>query len=976
MLISHTPERYFFTRKPVEASPSKLDAPGVLEPTEDFCTGSRTDLEPWTPLPRDPKPPRWRKLPSTLAGGALKVAGKLAGVPELLATLDKTVEENPNVVSGAYKAVTEKAVFGRRPLESLRNNDKAMAQIHKSFGPKLAGAGLELHQLLEYQQGIHEALRPGQVGRPNPTATLAAPLMQVLENQNPQALIHIENDEHGLGEWLGHIANGQKSHFDRHGELGDPENVFQNLTPPKGWTQEEVLPVLGHLSEQIKAGEKPVFVDFDGDLSTVSTTEGVAAQILGSLTGDHDSAERASLFSERNTRLNAQRFFLDPWLQENAPETFASLERSRNLISPLWQKGQSHRALGYGSSPKDVREAQLLLTSVAESDRSQFIDVVSSLNRDSVTGLQSYWGKLLKELPIQERRNLLQQTVEAWAGENSSPEKARPVPTDLPHFDRQTRTHGVKTYDRGLEMTEVLESTMAGLGHDDRAYLNSLVKSELPGLVGEKAKSAITGANLQAITDFSAKLDGLLRRPEVSFPEDYSGIVGVGEFSRIREFSVSTAEAKANPLILGDPSKPAPQQATSLVFQGGGGKGQLYPGRLRDLSEALSHEGKSLRVTEVVGTSAGALTAAMLAAGYQGEELEQTLESLNFERFNSDFFDLESANNEALGGIGRTGTFSMRAMADTLNELLSKKLGIEDRPVTFKDMPVDLKVVGVVASTDLPETHPLRSQIKPDGEFVFSRETTPDFDVVGALLASVAVPLWFNNPTMFLSEPGPEGPQEYRMDFIDGGVVNNFPVAHAGHHDERSALVSLPVYHTCEEATLDTLTFGNEDLPTLDHYNRLAYQKMLTGLGTFVDGLEGQGYDRSVLAFSLTSKEKQPDLVIQGRSRAESQMLRDLSKEAGLQPLSLRKGDKAIKSNLIRPGLVNVLANWATDSRRDRMYQKGDRRFEVPGNQLNNSNDVLQATCAAMRAAGHRLAENLFEATPVPLLPFGSGLQF
>ena len=64
---------------------------------------------------------------------------------------------------------------------------------------------------------------------------------------------------------------------------------------------------------------------------------------------------------------------------------------------------------------------------------------------------------------------------------------------------------------------------------------------------------------------------------------------------------------------------------TNLVFEGGGVKGVAYVGAL----QVLEDRGIAGRVDAVAGTSAGAITAALVAAGYSAAELKTTMMALD-----------------------------------------------------------------------------------------------------------------------------------------------------------------------------------------------------------------------------------------------------------------------------------------------------------------------------------------------------------
>ncbi len=67
----------------------------------------------------------------------------------------------------------------------------------------------------------------------------------------------------------------------------------------------------------------------------------------------------------------------------------------------------------------------------------------------------------------------------------------------------------------------------------------------------------------------------------------------------------------------------------NLVFKGGGQKGIAYPAALKE----LERQGALKEIKRVAGTSAGAITAALVAVGYSPDELEQIIDESPLESF-------------------------------------------------------------------------------------------------------------------------------------------------------------------------------------------------------------------------------------------------------------------------------------------------------------------------------------------------------
>ena len=75
-------------------------------------------------------------------------------------------------------------------------------------------------------------------------------------------------------------------------------------------------------------------------------------------------------------------------------------------------------------------------------------------------------------------------------------------------------------------------------------------------------------------------------------------------------------------------------QFHNLVFEGGGVKGIAYAGAL----EVLQEKGILPLIERVAGTSAGAITAALLAVGFTPAEIRSTLSQTDVAEFKDDSF--------------------------------------------------------------------------------------------------------------------------------------------------------------------------------------------------------------------------------------------------------------------------------------------------------------------------------------------------
>ncbi|MBV8187651.1 MAG: patatin-like phospholipase family protein [Alphaproteobacteria bacterium] len=250
-----------------------------------------------------------------------------------------------------------------------------------------------------------------------------------------------------------------------------------------------------------------------------------------------------------------------------------------------------------------------------------------------------------------------------------------------------------------------------------------------------------------------------------------------------------------------------------LAFEGGGAKGVVHVGALRAL------ETQDFQIAGVAGTSAGAIVASLVAAGYTSSELisadgsSPALEAIGLESatdfFGSNWTRLAVASwatsdplvagilallpcaglSAAIGvwletGIAWTvllfivmgvcltmaaGAYACRGLA-TLNVLvaklelaLSRKLGLPDgEPVLFRHLDAVGRPLRVVA-TDLAAR-----RLK-----LFSSSETPNIRVSEAVAASAALPIACGHRII-------DGRK-----YVDGGIVSNLP---AWTFDEERAL--------------------------------------------------------------------------------------------------------------------------------------------------------------------------------------------
>lgn len=185
------------------------------------------------------------------------------------------------------------------------------------------------------------------------------------------------------------------------------------------------------------------------------------------------------------------------------------------------------------------------------------------------------------------------------------------------------------------------------------------------------------------------------------------------------------------------PEEPARR---ALVMKGGGVKGLAYVGALREL-------GDEFQFNWYVGTSAGAITAILLAAGYTVDELDGILQKKNF----SDFLDAPFWKLP-FNLLFRQGLYPADEFTIWLDDLLAKKLDSHKR-VTLGQLQKKNRVT-VYASRRHRDAL-IFDSAKPEHE-----NTYASF----AARCSMSIPFFFV----------PQSDQGMRV--FDGGTRNNYPV--------------------------------------------------------------------------------------------------------------------------------------------------------------------------------------------------------
>ncbi|EON70162.1 patatin-like phospholipase family protein [Lysinibacillus sphaericus] len=187
------------------------------------------------------------------------------------------------------------------------------------------------------------------------------------------------------------------------------------------------------------------------------------------------------------------------------------------------------------------------------------------------------------------------------------------------------------------------------------------------------------------------------------------------------------------------------------VFSGGGLKGFALVGAYQVL------EDQNFRFKRVAGTSAGAILAAFIAAGYSGKEIESMLEELDVPSLldpRKTFLPLPFM--KWVNVYNHLGLYKGKALEKWFFQKLAVK-GV----YTFDDLPKDsLKLV----ASDLTNG---RMIVLPDDLHKYQIDAK-NFSVACALRMSCGIPFFFEPVTLKTGKG--------ESVIVDGGVLSNFPL--------------------------------------------------------------------------------------------------------------------------------------------------------------------------------------------------------
>ncbi|MGF1470566.1 MAG: patatin-like phospholipase family protein [Rubrobacteraceae bacterium] len=206
------------------------------------------------------------------------------------------------------------------------------------------------------------------------------------------------------------------------------------------------------------------------------------------------------------------------------------------------------------------------------------------------------------------------------------------------------------------------------------------------------------------------------------------------------------------------------EKRVDLVFEGGGVKGVGLVGALSVLEE------RGYKPQRVAGTSAGALLAALLAAGYTASSLRRIFLELDFSRFKDTAWeDRIPLIGAPLSLLKDQGFYEGKALLEYVRELLSAgNVGTFGDLVTHE--PTDEMRYRYKAQVTASDITGRQLLVLPRDAHKLGVAEPDDFEVALAVRMSAGMPFYFE-PVRFLN------PVTRRKHFVvDGGILSNFPV--------------------------------------------------------------------------------------------------------------------------------------------------------------------------------------------------------
>lgn len=299
--------------------------------------------------------------------------------------------------------------------------------------------------------------------------------------------------------------------------------------------------------------------------------------------------------------------------------------------------------------------------------------------------------------------------------------------------------------------------------------------------------------------------------------------------------------------------------------------GIAHVGALEELDEA----GEFADVTHVVGSSVGSIVAVAVACRIPLEQVSNEMFAVEFESFRDDsigyLLDVYRLYREF-------GWYKGDALERWMDDVLERHTG--SRGITFAQAFKRYGVWLEIPTTDMnyPKT------------VYMSHETHPDLPLAKAVRRSTGIPVYFRVdkerlPTDFEADDGTVTVRPVDHYYVDGGLLDNYPIQRLYRHLKPSDVVGVKLMTTLElESMRHSHATDQPDPPAnfCDFMERILTALRNQALKAHIDERDWQRTIRvdtgnvSATEFALSDEEKR-HLVEQGRASAREFLGVDLN---------------------------------------------------------------------------------------------------
>ena len=199
-----------------------------------------------------------------------------------------------------------------------------------------------------------------------------------------------------------------------------------------------------------------------------------------------------------------------------------------------------------------------------------------------------------------------------------------------------------------------------------------------------------------------------------------------------------------------------------LVFEGGGVKGIALVGAFSVLEE------EDYEPQNMAGASAGAIVAALIAAGYSSDELKKIIAELDYNRFKDEALEDRFPLGGALSILKDLGIYEGEAFVEWMSGLLeAKDVRTFGDLIRREDVELKYRYKLQVIASDVTDR---RLLVLPRDTPKLGIQDPDDIEVALAVRMSMSIPIFFE-PVRFANR---ETGTEHLI--VDGGMLSNFPV--------------------------------------------------------------------------------------------------------------------------------------------------------------------------------------------------------